>query len=199
MSTARVCVILISAAAFAAPLVSLAFMPFVPFVTGPVAGRTGGFGEMTCHECHWDNPVNEPSGRLTLSGTPATYTPQARYSIIVDLARPELVLGGFQLSARFGSGSSAGTNAGVLRPIDQFAERVADEGGRVMYVQHTKAGATAAKPGAARWTVEWTAPAGNTPVIFHAAGNASNGDASPLGDFIYTATASSGAAPDPVK
>ena len=46
---------------------------------------------------------------------------------------------------------------------------------------------------------EWTAPAGDAPVIFHAAGNASNGDASPLGDFIYTATASSGAAPDPVK
>jgi hypothetical protein len=196
MSTARVCVILISVAGFAVPLVAL---PFVPFLTGPVPGKTGGFGEMTCRECHWDNPVNEPSGRLTLSGTPTTYTPEARYSIIVDLAHPGLVLGGFQLSARFGSGSSAGMNAGTLRPIDAFAEGVADEEGRVIYVQHTKAGATAAKPGAARWTLEWTAPAGETPVIFHAAGNASNGDASPLGDFIYTATASSGAALDPVK
>ena len=26
------------------------------------------------------------------------------------------------------------------------------------------------------------------PVVFHAAGNAANGDASPLGDFVYTAT-----------
>ena len=121
MSTVRVYVILIFAAAVAVPLAGLAF------VTGPVSARTGGFGEMTCHECHWDNPVNDPSGRLTLLGTPATYTPGARYSIIVDLARPDLVLGGFQLSARFGGGSSAGTNAGVLRPIDELAERVADE------------------------------------------------------------------------
>jgi hypothetical protein len=193
MSTVRFCVFLIFAAAFAAPLAGL------PFITGPVPARTGGFGEMTCHECHWDNPVNEPSGRLTLSGMPATYTPGARYAIIVDLARPGLVFGGFQLSARFGGGSSVGMNAGVLRPIDELAERVADEGGRINYVQHTKAGATAARPGAARWTLEWTAPAGDTPVIFHAAGNASNGDASPLGDFIYTATASSRAASDPVK
>jgi hypothetical protein len=90
MSTVRVCLILIYAAS-AAPLVGL------PFVTGPVAARTGGFGEMTCQECHWENPINEPSGRLTLLGTPATYTPGARYSIIVDLARPGLVYGGFQL------------------------------------------------------------------------------------------------------
>jgi hypothetical protein len=193
MSTVRVCVILIFVAASAVTLVAL------PFVTGPVPGKTGGFGEMTCHECHWDKPVNEPSGRLTLLGMPATYTPDARYSIIIDLAHPELVLGGFQLSARFVSGSSAGTNAGALRPIDEFAQRVADDERRVIYVQHTKAGATPARPGAARWTLEWTAPAGETPVVFHAAGNASNGDASPLGDFIYTATALSGAAPDPVK
>jgi len=196
MSTVRVCVILIVAAAFAAPLAGL---PFVTFVTGPIPARTGGFGEMTCHECHWDNPVNEPSGRLTLLEMPATYIPEARYSIIVDLAHPGLVFGGFQLSARFDGGPSAGTDAGVLRPIDELAERVTDEGGRVIYVQHTKAGATAARPGAARWTLEWTAPAGNAPVIFHAAANASNGDASPLGDFIYTTTASSGAALDPVK
>jgi hypothetical protein len=186
MSTVRVCLILIFAAS-AAPLVGL------PFVTGPVPARTGGFGEMTCQECHWENPINEPSGRLALLGTPATYTPGARYSIIVDLARPGLVYGGFQLSARFESGPGVGMNAGILDPNDELAEQVADEAGRITYLQHTKAGATVAKPGNARWTVEWTAPAGGGPVIFHAAGNASNGDASQLGDFIYTTSASSAA------
>jgi hypothetical protein len=186
MSTVRVCLVLVFAAA-AAPLVGL------PFVAGPVPARTGGFGEMTCQECHWENPINEPSGRLSLLGTPTTYTPGTQYSIIVDLARPGLVIGGFQLSARFESGREVGTNAGMLRPIDGSAEQVSDEKSRIAYVQHTKDGATTAKPGNARWTVEWTAPAGDGRVIFHAAGNASNGDASPLGDFIYTTSASSAA------
>ena len=80
---------------------------------------------MTCHECHWDNPINDPSGRLTLIGAPATYTPGARYSIIVDLARPELVLGGFQLSARFSGGSSGGPTRSPAP-----ARRVGGAGGR---------------------------------------------------------------------
>ena len=196
MSIARARVILMVAATFTVSLVGLAFMPFVE---GPVPARTGGFGEMTCLECHWDNPLNDPQGRLALSGTPTAYMPGARYSIIVDLTRPGLVFGGFQLSARFDGGSSAGTNAGVLRPVDELTERVADETGRITYVQHTKAGSTGVKPGAARWTVERTAPAGDAPVIFHAAGNAANGDASPLGDFIYTTTASSRATGEAVK
>jgi hypothetical protein len=200
MSAVRFCAILISAvfvfaAAFATPLVG---RPVVPLIDAPIPGKTGGFGEATCHECHWDNPINEAPGRLQLLGAPATYTPGGRYSIIVDLARPGLVFGGFQLAARFSGGPHAGTNAGELRSIDELAERVVGEGAGIVYVQHTKAGATAAKPGAARWTLEWTAPDGDAPVIFHAAANASNGDASSLGDFIYTATASSGA-PGPGK
>jgi hypothetical protein len=183
MSTVRVCLIVMFAAS-AAPL-------GLPFVAGPVPARTGGFGEMTCQECHWENPINEPSGRLSLQGTPPTYTPGTRYTIIVDLARPGLVYGGFQLSARFESGPNSGMNAGILRPSDQLAEQLTDEAGRINYVQHTKAGATAAKPGNARWTVEWVAPEASAPVVFHAAANAANGDASPLGDFVYTTSAAS--------
>jgi hypothetical protein len=183
MSTVRVCAILLFAACMV-PLLGL------PFVTGPVPGRTGGFGEASCHECHWDNPINQPPGRLTLSGAPATYTAGTRYPIIVDLVHPELLLGGFQISARIDGGPRAGLNAGTLQPVDDFTEGKTDEK-QVVYLQHTKAGATPAKPGAARWTVEWTAPAGDAPVIFHAAGNASNGDASPLGDYVYTTSVSS--------
>lgn len=170
-------------------------VPFagMAFVTGPDPGKTGGFGEMTCHECHWDNPLNEPGGRLALLGIPTTYTPGERYLITVDLAHPELVLGGFQLTARFDGESSAGVNAGVLHTLSELTARAFDESGRITYVQHTKAGATAASSGAARWTVEWTAPTAGGAIIFHAAGNASNGDASALGDFIYTATASTDA------
>ena len=174
----------VTATACAVPFAGMAF------VTGPDPGRTGGFGEMTCHECHWDNRINEPCGRLALLGIPTIYTPGERYLITVDLTHPELVLGGFQLAARFDGESSAGVNAGVLHSLSELTARVFDDAGQVTYVQHTEAGATAANSGAARWTVEWTAPTAGGAIIFHAAGNASNGDASVLGDFIYTTTSS---------
>jgi hypothetical protein len=54
-------------------------------------------------------------------------------------------------------------------------------------VQHTEHGTAAERDGANQWTFEWTAPpAGAGPVSFHTAANASNDDASALGDFIYT-------------
>jgi hypothetical protein len=165
------------------PILALAF------ATGPVPGRTGGFGEMTCHECHWDNPLDEPSGRLTLSGAPSSYTPGSRYLITVDLSHPALVRGGFQLSARFERGPASGGNAGSLRGTDELTAPAPDEDGRIVYIQHTRAAVAAGSR--VRWVVEWTAPEAGDPVIFHAAANASNGDDSALGDFIYTAAAES--------
>jgi hypothetical protein len=161
------------------------------FVAGPPPQKTGGFGEMTCHECHWDSPLNDPLGRLTLSGIPTTYTPGARYMITVELAHPALVHGGFQLSARFNSGARAGMNAGGLAPTDELTQIVADDAGRVSYIEHNEAGAATDKRGAAHWTFEWISPAEADLVIIHAAANASNGDDSPLGDFVYAASASS--------
>lgn len=155
--------------------------------SGPVPARTGGFGEMTCHQCHWDNPLNDTPGRISLSGVPDTYTPGERYLITVAIAHPELVKGGFQMSARFDDG----TNAGGFRSADELTEPIPDDGGRITYIQHTSKGSVAAAQGESRWRVEWTAPASGGAVVFHVAGNASNGDASPLGDFIYTTSATS--------
>ena len=155
--------------------------------SGPVPARTGGFGEMSCHECHWNNEVNDPSGRLTLTGVPDTYTPGERYPITVALAHPELVRGGFQMAARF----EDGTNAGTFVNTSPATETVPGEDNRVVYAQQTKTGSAPPVKGAARWEVEWTAPAPGRAgaILFHVAANAANGDASPLSDFVYTATA----------
>ena len=65
----------------------------------------------------------------------------------------------------------------------------------VTYAQHTEAGSALTRPGTASWTVEWRPPAtaapagGATAVVFHAAANAANDDASEFGDFIYIASA----------
>jgi hypothetical protein len=154
--------------------------------SGPIPARTGGFGEMSCYQCHWDNPLNDPGGRLSLAGVPDTYIPGERYLITVAIAHPELVKGGFQMSARF----EDGRNAGTLRNPDALTSTVTDEMAHVTYIQHTMQGARKVQ-GEARWEVEWTAPAEGGAMVFHAAANASNGDASPLGDFIYTADATS--------
>lgn len=143
---------------------------------------------MTCHECHWDNPLNETPDQLTLTGIPPTYTPRQQYLITVALGHPGMSLAGFQLASRFETGENAGVNAGDLRSTDQLTETVRGEDNRITYVQHTKAGAVVLTPGTAQWTFEWTAPNAGGLVVFHVAGNASNADASPLGDFIYTAT-----------
>jgi len=158
---------------------------------GPVPARTGGFGEMTCHQCHSNNPLNDPSGQLTLSGIPESYTPGQQYLITVTVAHPQLVRAGFQLSARLATGDGAGRNAGVFRPVDELTEVVPDDGGRIMYVQHTAMGASVSMRGSGRWNIEWTPPVTATPISFHLAANAANGDGLSRDDFVYTATATS--------
>lgn len=174
-------------------LLGLAALP-LPFAAlaagasadGSVPARTGGFGEATCRECHWDNPLNEPSGELRLDGVPRSYTPGDRYVLTVTLTRPRLERAGFQIAAReAGINMSSGTDAGTLRPAGDRVHSVHGEAGRVTYLQQTREGARAASNGRATWTLEWAAPAESRPVIFHVTGNASNADDSPLGDFIY--------------
>ena len=173
-------------------------MALLASANGVVPARTGGFGEMTCHQCHSENPLNEPTGQVTLSGIPVTYTSGERYLITVAVVRPQLVRAGFQLSARFERGESAGRNAGGLRPADDMTEAVPDDGGRITYIQHTSGGTSVTAPGTGRWTFEWMAPArGGEPVVFHAAANAANGDGLSRGDFIYTVSATSQPATDP--
>jgi hypothetical protein len=156
---------------------------------GPPPARTGGFGEMTCHECHWENPINDPPGSLTVSGVPSIYTPGEAYTITVSVAHVDSKRAGFQLSARADGAPAGSTTAGRLRPIDPMTEVVEEKG--IAYISQTEAGSRAVTSDRGAWTFEWTAPSSTDRVVFHAAANAANGDASPLGDYIYTTTATS--------
>jgi hypothetical protein len=179
-------VALIAAAAIlpAVPLVATAFRD------GPLPGFTGGFNEPACTQCHFDNPPNAPGGTLRIEGVPSTYTPGRRYALTISVARPGLTHGGFELASRFSAGPQAGRQAGTLTGLDARTRVIQSPDHAVQYIQHTRAGAEAAA-GEARWRVEWIAPdRGQGDVTFHVAGNAANGDESPLGDFIYTASRS---------
>jgi hypothetical protein len=144
---------------------------------GPPPNMAGGFGGETCRMCHTGNPIDQSGGALRITGLPASYRLGVTYPIAVTLTRDALYIGGFQMTARTRAGQSAGT----WRALDDRT-KVAGP-----FIQHTLRGSRAAADGENRWAVEWTAPdSALGEVVFNAAGNASNDDASALGDFIYT-------------
>jgi hypothetical protein len=154
---------------------------------GPGPNVAGGFGDRSCHSCHLDNPLNAPGGSLVFSGIAGSYEPGRSYPITIRLVREGMERGGFQIVARFAAGPQKGKQAGSWRLMDGRARMIAAASDPALqFVEHTAAGTTVAMPGVQTWTVEWTAAVGSSdPVQFNVAANASNDDASALGDFIY--------------
>lgn len=152
----------------------------------PPPAHTGGFGEPSCHTCHFDGGVNEGDGRLILSGLAEGYDAGTSHTVEVLLAKEEMMRAGLQLSARYANGSNAGVQAGTFVMIDD--RLTIDTENNIQYVRHTKPGTNLSENGKARWAMRWDAPEtfdrGDT-VVFHLAANASNGDDSEFGDFIY--------------
>ena len=156
------------------------------YIDGAPGGFSGGFGEQSCHGCHFSADVNTPPGQVMIEGVPARFTPGQQYPITIALTRPGMKLGGFQIAARFKDG---GAQAGSLEGRPSGGERVKFETqGGIQYASQTLMGAAVSEPGTARWTVVWTAPTGAA-VQFHVSANAADGDESAQGDYVYTAIA----------
>lgn len=181
------------AAAAAVLAASMRLVASHAYAEGAPPGFSGGFTEQSCHACHFDAEPNSGAGRVTIAGAPATFAAGARYTLTVTLTRTEMKRAGFQLVARF---KDTGGQAGTLAPGPGDGERVgiASNSG-IQYAGQTAAGSSLGTAGAARWTVEWTAPDHGGPVIFHVAANAADGNESAEGDFVYTT--SGGSAPPP--
>ncbi len=145
----------------------------------PPPARTGGFGEPTCHECHFDGDVGAGNGALALD-VPDHVPPGTTVLLTVRLAQPDMRRAGFMLSAR----SADGVQAGELRAVDGRVLVTLADG--VAYAHHTFAGTEVAGDSTA-WTVAWDTgglTAGDV-VHIHLVANAANDDASPFGDAIY--------------
>ncbi len=181
------------------PLLRLGFIAFIVFVCAalvrapaypeaPPVAHTGGFGEPTCQQCHFDLPMNDPGGTLTLGGVPEGYVAGVRYLLTIQLARPAMRRGGFQVAARFADGAQAGRQAGIFQLVDERIEVVVDETSAVAYAHHTQAGTLVAAPDTARWILAWTAPEAAGRIVFHLTANAANDDASEFGDYVYAGT-----------
>lgn len=143
---------------------------------------TGGFGEQTCHSCHFDYDINMDRGSLTIEGISDSYQPGISIDITVTVESERLEIGGFQLTSRFEDGTQAG---GFDWDGDNlmFTPSVSED---VQYLQHTAAGTRPTGDRKVSWTFTWQAPENNEgPVIFNIAANAGNDDDSSFGDWIY--------------
>jgi len=160
-------------------------------LSGPLQGRTGAPGELTCSaaECHLGSPVNSGGGTLTISGVPDNYTPNAEYDITVTISQAGRERFGFQTTVIDSNGNPAGTisrteTSRTLLSTSQINSR--------QYINHSFNG-TSPNGGAnqGRWTFRWKAPAQAAGTItFYAASNAANDDGAQTGDLIYTKNAS---------
>lgn len=144
---------------------------------------TGGFGEKTCHSCHFDYDLNWGEGSLSISGVPDNTEAGTWYVIEIEVERPGLGKAGFQLSSRFPNGSQAGHFEISDNERLMLTKHIPDS---LQYVQHSEKGTAVTKKNASQWAVMWKAPSSiPESIIFNISANAANGDESEFGDWIY--------------
>lgn len=151
---------------------------------------TGGFGEQTCHSCHFDYDLNPAGGKLEVLGIPDKVEPGQTYPIEVILIREDLGKAGFQLTARFANGSQAGEFE-IFE--DARLTTTFSTPDSINYIQHSEAGSEPVEKGSNRWVINWKAPRVlSDSIYFNIAANAANGDQSEFGDWIYVMELSTG-------
>src|SRR5262249_10089135 len=159
---------------------------------GPPASRTGAPGELTCaiSGCHESFPLNSPGGVLSISGLPATYTPNQEITLTVTLNKAGSVVYGFEATAIDDQGKKAG-DLSLTEPARTQISTGVVNGNLRQYISHQFDGIQPNGTNQNSWTFKWKAPAQSVgQVTFYVAGNAANNSGTPLGDFIYTKSAS---------
>jgi hypothetical protein len=172
-----VVLVLILSAAVHQSVIKSANVTYPDHIDGPF---TGGFGEESCHSCHFDYDINHPEGSLEIRGLNTSYKPGHTYEFEILVSRNDMLKAGFQITARFEDGSQAGCfengNSVIFTPAIE---------GNVQYLQHAP-GTVTAESGIKTWKITWVAPDMNSgDIIFNIAANAANGDQSEFGDWIY--------------
>jgi hypothetical protein len=159
-------------------------------VAGPSPSHTGAPGEANCTACHGDFPVNSGTGNVAITGVPANYLPSQNHSITVTTTQSDAVIYGFQLTAIDNTGATVGSfTLPVQEPPQMQILHGLVDGVVRSYAEHTINGVIPTQFGSRSWTFTWTAPAQRKGKIgFYAAGNGSNSDGSPGGDYIYTSS-----------
>jgi len=141
---------------------------------------TGGFGELSCHSCHFDGDLNPKLGQVELIGLPDVVKSGSSYDVEVRLSHPELIKAGFQLSSRLANGSQYGN----FTSLDENTVVQSSADGKIQYMNHSEKGSTGHKEKAV-WKFRWAAGSQVGEVVLNLAANAANGDDSEFGDNIF--------------
>ena len=164
---------------------------------GPPARFTGAPGDnlQACTQCHMGAALNSGSGSVKiLLQSGASYIPNVKQRVSVQVSDPTQRRWGFQLTARLNSDLENG-QAGDFTPVDNMTQVLcADSGPKPCasgpsFIEHTSAGSRNGTTGGVTYQFDWTPPAQDAgPVTFYVAGNAANGDGGSSGDLIYTSS-----------
>lgn len=153
---------------------------------GPLNGRTGAPGELTCNSifCHNSFLLNSGDGAFSLT-VPDQFFPTDTVDIIVNISDPLQMRWGFELTVLDSDTNPVGEL--VVANAVRTQESTDLLTGR-QYLKHTSAGTNLGVmnvgPG---WVVRWVSPFADVgQVFFYAAGNAANGNLFNTGDYIYT-------------
>jgi len=154
-------------------------LPYPDHIPGPF---TGGFGEETCHSCHFDYDINDERGSLTVEGLGNTYIPGEQYELTISVESERLEVGGFQMTARFKNGSQAGEFRWSGDRLT-LTPHISDN---IQYLQHSVSGTRPTSDRKVTWVFTWDAAIQDpSSVIFNISANAGNDDFSAFGDWIY--------------
>jgi hypothetical protein len=155
------------------------------FSSGPPVSVSGAPGEGNCTACHSDFTVNSGKGGVTITGLPATYSPNQEIQVTVTVTQNNTVGFGFQLTAVDAAGAAGGTFTVPVQNPAQMQIITGNVSGNIRsYVEHTKFGIGGG--GDRSWTFTWQAPNQDIgPISFYAAGNAVDSDGTSSGDFVY--------------
>ena len=160
----------------------------VAFRGGPEPARTGAPGELTCNMagCHNSFTTNSGNGTLSLTGLPATYTPNQEINLTVTMNQANRALYGFELTAIDDQGRRAGEL--IVTDTSRTQRITGVVGGNLReYLTHNFEGSSPNGTNQGSWNFRWKAPAQSVGrVTFYVAGNAANNDGTSFNDFIYT-------------
>lgn len=165
----------------------------------PPAGDTGATGAY-CNSCHTGNSINTSGGNIVATGLPSStgygLGQSYPFSIVITHGATDRLRWGFSIAAR----NSLGNAVGTFSTTNSLAAVNSNTSATDQELSHFNTVVGAASNTFTFNNLTWTAPATSDGVVtFYYVGNATNGNGSTSGDFIYSGSTVVAALPIDLK
>jgi len=164
----------------------------ISFTGGPPNGYTNAPGESNCISCHGGTALNGGGAfnNITLTSSTAltSLQPNTTYTFNLGFSQSGRSKYGFQLCVLPSGANSSSASIGTLIASSSETQLSSTTSPNRTYLMHDASG-TSASGGTKVWQFQYTTPNTiSTSPVFYVTINASNGDNSSGGDFIYART-----------